>query len=171
MRRNLPNLFFLLNLLWSELRCGWRAVSCPRFKESSCSIINAGAFETGVKDRNSRRSDSSIDSISFGPPVSATAFGESLLILVRGRRAQRIRKMAERSLSFISQGSTFASMLEKNVGSQQVRRIWIQQSFLAAFTLRIMRTSWHLMTTSCYLSTIIHNKLHYIWYEFSWYPP
>ena len=70
-----------------------------------------------VKDRNPRGSDSSNNSISFGPPVSAAAFGESLLILMRGRRAQRIRKMAERSISFISQGSTFASRLEKNVGS------------------------------------------------------
>jgi hypothetical protein len=36
--------------------------------------------------------------------------------LMRGRRTQRIRKMAERSPSFILQGSAFASMSEKNYG-------------------------------------------------------
>ena len=81
------------------------------------SMINAGAFETAVKDRNPRWSDNSDDSIPFGPPVSAAAFGESMLILMRGRRAQRIRKMAEKDLSFILQGSAFASTSEKNYGS------------------------------------------------------
>ena len=80
------------------------------------SMINAGAFETAVKDRNPRGSDNS-DYIPFGPPVSAAAFGESMLILMRGRRAQRIRKMAEKDLSFILQGSAFASTSEKNYGS------------------------------------------------------
>ena len=117
MKKNLPNFFFLLDLLCSEVRCGWQVVLGPRFEESSYSMINAGAFETAVKDLNPRGSDSSNDSIPFGPPVSAAVFGESILILMRGRRRQRIRKMAERDLSFILQGSAFASTSEKNFGS------------------------------------------------------
>ena len=80
------------------------------------SMIKAGALKVAVTGRDPGQQDNLNCFICFGPPVSAAAFCEFILFLMRGRRTQRIRKMAERSPSFILQGSAFASMSEKNFG-------------------------------------------------------
>ena len=130
---NLPSFFFLTNLLCLELGYGWLAVSSPLSTNSFCpdvscwlgassftgmpsSMIKAGALKVAVAGRNPGQRDNSNCFIPFGPPVSAAAFCEFILFLVRGRRAQRIRKMAEITVSFILQGTAFASMSEKNYG-------------------------------------------------------
>ena len=82
------------------------------------SMIKAGALKVAVTGRDpGQQGNSNCFFIRFGPPVSAAAFCEFILFLMRGRRTQRIIKMTERDLSFILQGSAFASTSEKNYGS------------------------------------------------------
>ena len=131
---NLPNFFFLINLLCIEFGCERLAVSSPLSTNSFCpdvscwlgassftgmptSMIKAGALKVAVTGRDPGQRENSNCFIPFGPPVSAAAFCEFILFLMRGRRTQRIIKMAERDLSFILQGSAFASTSEKNYGS------------------------------------------------------
>ena len=134
---NLPSFFFLINLLCFELGCGWLAVSSPVSTNSFCpgiscwrcassftgiptSMIKAGALKVAVTGRDPGQRDNSNCFIPFGPPVSAAAFGEFILLLMRGRRTQRIIKMAEKDLSFILQGSAFASESKINYGSERL---------------------------------------------------
>ena len=131
---NLPNFFFLINLLCFEFGCEWLAVSSPVSTNSFCpdvscwlgassftgmptSMIKAGALKVAMTGRDPEQQDNLNCFILLCPPVSAAAFCEFILFLMRGRRMQRIIKMAERDLSFILQGSAFASTSEKNYGS------------------------------------------------------
>ena len=84
------------------------------------SMIKAGALKVAVTGRDPGQRDNSNCFIPFGPPVSAAAFGEFILLLMRGRRTQRIIKMAEKDLSFILQGSAFASESKINYGSERL---------------------------------------------------
>ena len=115
---NLRSFFSLINLLCFKLGCGWLAVSNPVSTNSFCpgvscwrcassftgmptSMIKAGALKVAVTGRDPGQQDNSNCFIPFGPPVSAAAFCEFILFLMRGRRAQMIRRMKEISLSFI----------------------------------------------------------------------